>query len=155
MIVFLLFALQTTCFLLYGTGSSTKLCSWSSSVVRWILIMSSKATSLETFTMLTSMHPHTEKFLVKCWKASVQILFYDILVMILLKLIYPSLLQQKCILLLNTYRENPGFSILMLGELHKPGNSSWGCWMQGTVPIPDSKIRAGSFQCHDGLCGSK
>lgn len=107
--------------------------------------------------ILTCMPPYVEKFLDKYWKASAQTLFYAILVMILTKIIYPSFLQQKYFLLLNSNRDNPGFPTLILGELHKPGNSSccWGCWMQWIVSIPRLKTRAGSFWCLGGLCGSR
>lgn len=57
-------------------------------------------------------------------KKSGQILFYDVLITILLKIICPSLLQQKHFLLLSISRDNPGFPTPVLGELDKPGNSS-------------------------------
>lgn len=105
--------------------------------------------------ILTCMPPYMEKFLDKYWKASAQTLFYAILVMILTKIIYPSLLQKKYFLLLNSNRDNPGFPTLMLGELHKPGNSSccWGCWMQWIVSIPDSNPELGVFGASVGSVG--
>lgn len=105
--------------------------------------------------IMTCTPPYLEKCMDKYWKTSSQILFYDVLVTILLKAICPSLLQQKHFLLLNIGRDNPGFPTPVLGELHKPGNSSccWGCWMQGIVPILDTKPELGVFWCLDGLCG--
>lgn len=83
-------------------------------------------------------------------------LFYDILVTILLKIIYPSLLRQKYFLLLNVNRDNPGFPTPKLWELQKPGNSScWGCRVQGIVPIPESKPELWAFWCLSGLSGSR
>lgn len=93
------------------------------------------------------MPSYVERFLDKYWKTSGQTVFHDIPVVILVKVIYPFLLQNEYFLVLNFNRENPGFPTPVKGELHEPGNSSccWGCWMQGILPIPASKSKMGDF----------